>query len=101
VVPEPPVPQPLLAMWRIGADETFKVAIADLRETGAETEQLTDVLERAPDSFDQLAFSLPCENRTIDLACANRGCSPGSCVEYSRFDPGRRVRLYACGCVTR
>jgi hypothetical protein len=100
-VPDLPLEQPFLAMWRIGAEETLQVGIADLRETGTAIDEVIDVLRRTPDSFDQPELNIPCENRTSDLACANRGCNPGSCVEYSWFDPGRGVRLYSCVCVSR
>jgi hypothetical protein len=92
--------QPLVAMWRVGSDETLQVGIADLRETGTALADVIDVLQQTPDAFDAPVLSVPCENRTSDLSCANRGCHSGSCVEYSWFDPDRGVRLYACVCAS-
>ncbi len=103
VLPEPPAPRPLLALWRIGENDRLQVGIAELGKTGAETdrERVIHLLERAPETFEQRDITFPCENRKSDLACVNRACSSGTCVQYSFYDPKSDRELYRCACVER
>ena len=54
VVPEPPVPEPVLALWRIGDEETLQVGIAEVSPADTGTRQVTEALKQGPESFAQL-----------------------------------------------
>jgi hypothetical protein len=98
VVPEPPVPEPVLALWRIAENGTLQVSIAEPAPADTETAQVIEALERGPESFDQPAVTFPCENRKSDLRCVDRACSSGTCGQYSFVDPKSGRELYACAC---
>jgi hypothetical protein len=109
VAPEPAEPGMYVAFWTATSDDTLGVTVADVgdlvEDTRVEDERnfgwlaagFDEVMTRLTD----ISKTYACENRKSTLACVDRDCAWGGCVNYSWIDPDSGIRLYGCVCATR